>query len=570
MVTSDYSIELRNKDGNLKQYLTPFVSNVSWEWNRIGGCGRCSITIHKPYRDIIFDARDDIQIRVPNLDKNLLANPNFENWSAGTATAPDGWTILSSGSSSVAREASIIKIGTYSASIVLSGGVYIFLTQEIHVTKGIAYWKGRTLTFGCWVYATVAAKTRIQIGDGVDNSYSSYHPGDSAWHFLTITHTVNSSATTVIVACRLGDNGDGTAYFDGAICVEGESISGAVIVPRSKLVYRGYIANIIPTLKTDQDIVLDVRGYFDLLKKVIVQTTGNKRTYTSKTVAYIADDIADTFIVTNTPITIERPIVDGDFSIDTIDFLCTVENALDTLSQLQGDIEYGVDEDLVFFWRTESTVINHRFFVGNNVSILERRVNWDELVNKVYLIGGDIAGTTYKVTGENTDSQALYYLTENIINNSSITTASVANQYIGAILTEKSNPQFSIRAEIANTPLRLEDDIPIGLVSFYDAAYDNVSLGDLIGDIIGELASSGSDITIGLLTDTDPNPPNETHGSGVTIGGQYSAQVNRISYKLSNTAGRFNIEVQLGDTVLETAAKIKRLEMALSSINQGV
>ena len=61
---SDYSIQLRDKNSALKQYLTPFVSKVSWEWNRIGGCGRCSITINKAYRDIIFDAQDDIQIRV--------------------------------------------------------------------------------------------------------------------------------------------------------------------------------------------------------------------------------------------------------------------------------------------------------------------------------------------------------------------------------------------------------------------------------------------------------------------------------------------------------------------------
>jgi len=173
---------------------------------------------------------------------NLLPNGDFENWTAGTAVAPDGWTILSSGSSAVAREASIIKMGIYSAKIVLSGGTYIFLTQEIHATKGIAYWKGRTLTLGCWVYATVANITRIQIGDGVDNSYSSYHPGDSQWHFLTVNHTVNSSATTVQIVGRLGDNGDGTAYFDGAMCVEGSSAFAFADKPAGEDVWTDYFA----------------------------------------------------------------------------------------------------------------------------------------------------------------------------------------------------------------------------------------------------------------------------------------------------------------------------------------
>jgi len=396
-VAKDYNVELRDKTGALKAYLTPFVDNVSWEWNRIGGCGRCSLTIHKAYRDIIFDARDDIQIRVK---------------------------------------------------------------------------------------------------------------------------------------------------------------SGAT----SKLVYRGYIANITPTLKDSQDIVLDVRGYFDLLKKLIVHTTGNTRTYTNKTVAFIADDIADTFIVPNTPITIAGALTDGDFTADKLEFLCTVEDALRTISELQGDIEYGVDEDLVFFWKTESETIRRRFFTGNNVSTLERRVNWDNLVNKIYLVGGDVAGVKYKVTAQSTDSQALYYLSEIIVNNSSIVTASVAAQYCGAILTEKSNPQFSIRAKIVNTDIRLEDTIPMGLVSFYDTQYDRDSPGDLIGDIIGETADGGSNIVIGEAG---------SGGSDVYVGGQYSAQVERISYKLSDTLGRFNIEVQLGDTVLETAAKIKRLELALSSLQQA-
>ena len=483
---SEYSIQLRDKNGGLKAYLTPFVSKVSWEWNRIGGCGRCSLTINKAYRNIIFDAQDDIQIRVA---------------------------------------------------------------------------------------------------------------------------------------------------------------SGAT----SKMVYRGYIANIIPNLKINQDIVLDVRGYFDLLKKIIVHTSGDTRAYSSKTVAFMADDIADTFIVPNTPITIAGALTAGDFTADSLEFFGTVEDALRTLAELQGDIEYGVDEDLIFFWNTESTTIARKFFVGNNVSVLERRISFDNLVNKLYLVGGDVAGVKYKNTAEATDSQAQYYLAEEIINNSSIITANVAVQYLGAILTERSTPQFSIRAQIKNTDLRLEDTLPIGLVSFYDATYDYASLGDIIGDIIGEsfgglktvtikaggsgytngaqvltvvqtggasgtinvtvsggvvtsinsIATQGTGYTttgvggtganglattggggtgctvnisaINIVTATGDNiviGETAEGGSNVFVGGEYSAQVDRLAYSLSDTPGRFNIEVNLGDTILETAAKIKRIELQLASLTQ--
>ena len=395
IVAKDYNVELRNKDGELKKYLTPFVSKVSWEWNRLGGCGRCSITVKKGYRDIIFDARDDIQIR-----------------------SKDGAT--------------------------------------------------------------------------------------------------------------------------------------------SKLVYRGFIASVTPTLQDDQTVVLDVRGYFDLLKKIVVQDTGDTKTYTSTEVGAMVTDIVDTFVTGNSPIT-KGTVEAGSFTPDTIDFLSTVDEALRTLSDLVGNVEYGVDETLTFFWVLESSTINHKFFVGDNISILERKVNWDDLVNRIYFVGGEVLGVKYKETGENTDSQAEYFLSEIILNNSSITTSQVAGQYMGAILTEKSNPKFSIRAQVENTPTRLEDTVPMGLVVFYDAEYDRDSPGDLIGDIIGEAADGGSDITVGLTGDG---------GSGSTIGGQYSGQINRVKYSLSDTPGRFNIEIELGDTVLETSAKIRRLELGLNSLQQ--
>lgn len=392
---STYNIELRDKNGVLKQYLTPFVSKVNWEWNRIGGCGACSITIQKPYRDIEFDARDDIQIRV--------------------------------------------KSGT-----------------------------------------------------------------------------------------------------------------------GSKLVYRGYVANATPTLNQDQSITLQVRGYFDLLKKIIVQDTGDVKAYSAQEISVIVGNIIDTFVTPNAPIT-KGAIDVGSFECDEIQFLTTVEDALNTLAQLSGDIEYGVDEDLVFFWRTESTTIRHKFFIGNNVEMLERKVNYDTLVNRAYLVGGQVAGVKYKRVLENTDSQALYYLSEKIINNGSIITDTVADQYLGSVLRENAIPQLNIRTKIANTDLRLEDIIPIGLIVFYDVDYDRNLLTDDIGDIIGEAADGGSDITIGEAADG---------GDDVIIGGQYSAQVDRIQYDLSDTEGRFNLTIQFGDTILETAAIIKRLDLALANLQQ--
>jgi len=396
IVASDFNVEWRDKDNNLKGYLTPYLSKKpTWEWNRKGGCGACSITLAKGYRDLVFDARDDIQIRIK---------------------------------------------------------------------------------------------------------------------------------------------------------------SGAT----SKLVYRGYIADVTPTLQKDQTVILKVRGYFDLFKKMIVHDDGDLKTYTSQEVSVIVDDILDTFVTLNSPIT-KGTIDSGTFTPDSIQFLTTVESALNTLADLTGDIEFGVGADLVFFWRTESTVIRHKFFAGVDIKVLERKVNYDSLINKVYLVGGEVAGVKFKRTAENTDSQSQYYLSEDIVNNGSIVSSTVADEYLGSILRQKSSPQLSIRAQIPNTAKRFEDTVPIGLITFYDVHYDKDLSGDIVGDVIGEAADGGSDIIVGLTADG---------GSDVFVGGQYSAQVDRISYELSNTPGRVNATIQFGETVLETASKIKRLELALSNLNQ--
>ena len=77
--TTKYSVELRDKDGNLRQYLTPFVSSLNWEWNRVGGCGRANITLAMAYRKIDFGADDDIQIRIGSGSTSKLV---YRGWIA--------------------------------------------------------------------------------------------------------------------------------------------------------------------------------------------------------------------------------------------------------------------------------------------------------------------------------------------------------------------------------------------------------------------------------------------------------------------------------------------------------
>ncbi len=160
--------------------------------------------------------------------QNLLQNGNFEFWYAGTAVAPTGWTLAGAGAT-IAREATIIKTKSYSAKLTRSGA-----DTNIYQTFTNTYYKGRPVTVGAWVYATVASRARISIYDGVDTTYSSYHSGGSSWEFLTVTRTLSASATEVRAGVLI-DTGDTSAYFDGAILVEGSVVPAFTEHPFDKV-----------------------------------------------------------------------------------------------------------------------------------------------------------------------------------------------------------------------------------------------------------------------------------------------------------------------------------------------
>lgn len=152
------------------------------------------------------DARADGSVN----PTNLLSNGDFESWRAGASNAPDGWT----STGTIAQEASLIKLGTYAVKITQGT-----LSQTIHTAKGIAYWKGRTVTFSCWVKSSDIG--RLSIDDGVASTESS-NETTGTYTFLTVTRTIDSSATQVNLICTTSGGG-AIAYFDGAMCVEGSS-----------------------------------------------------------------------------------------------------------------------------------------------------------------------------------------------------------------------------------------------------------------------------------------------------------------------------------------------------------
>lgn len=147
--------------------------------------------------------------------KNLLDWSNMEDWVSGTSAAPTEHT-LSGASATVAQEATIVKQGTYSAKVTRVGAD----ATLYHDYTGYASYLGRKMTFGAWVYATVASRARLSIGDAVGTSNSSYHTGGSSWEFLTVTRDIDPTATRIRCGMEV-NTGNTSGYFDGGILCEG-------------------------------------------------------------------------------------------------------------------------------------------------------------------------------------------------------------------------------------------------------------------------------------------------------------------------------------------------------------
>ena len=185
---------------------------------------------------------------------NLLSNSDFEIWNAGTSILPDNWAQWITTDGTVSRSATFKK-NAYSLAMTSTNNYANGILQYIcNSSPAITYYQNRTFTFGCWVKCATAAKAKIEIFDGVDATSSSYHTGDNTWQWLTVTRTISGTATQ-IDACLYMSSGAATAYFDGAMCVEGAS--AFAFSPKPLTSSSGEIANLYEKTSTaNADLLL--------------------------------------------------------------------------------------------------------------------------------------------------------------------------------------------------------------------------------------------------------------------------------------------------------------------------
>ncbi len=142
----------------------------------------------------------------------LINNGSFERWGG---TTPRNFT-LSAGATAV-EETATVKVGGASVKITRSG-TNAQLWQSYHGTFGLAFWQGRTVTASVWAKCSSANMALITLYDGVDAT-NTYHTGGGTWERLTVTRTLDASATLANVTLKVILDGD--AYFDGLMALQG-------------------------------------------------------------------------------------------------------------------------------------------------------------------------------------------------------------------------------------------------------------------------------------------------------------------------------------------------------------
>ena len=155
--------------------------------------------------------------------RNYVRNGSFESWSGGTAAVPDGWTLTGAGAT-VARNTTNVQHDAASVNVVAALNTATDLAQSITVSSTLnTFFQGAAVTFSCKVKAGAASRVFLKIDDGVGTTSSSNHSGGGTFETLSVTRTLNGSATKVECSLEISSGASITATFDGAMLVLGSA-----------------------------------------------------------------------------------------------------------------------------------------------------------------------------------------------------------------------------------------------------------------------------------------------------------------------------------------------------------
>jgi hypothetical protein len=276
----------------------------------------------------------------------------------------------------------------------------------------------------------------------------------------------------------------------------------------------------------DEEISVRGNGYQSELSDIYID-----KDYSSTAVEDIVDDIMDTFVVPNTNIT-KGTIAATGFTPDTWEVNTDALRAIQQLADLVGTREWGVNASRQFNFQARSTSVGFRYPFGKNVISANIDNSGKEIINRVIVTGGDVAGSPFTRVVDNAKSQLKWKRRDKAVQNSAIVTNAVADQFADAIFAELTNVSRRARVRLQEE-IQIESTIPI-------PEFELITSGDTYGT--------------------------KRYGEGL-YNKIESYQVSRVKYNLNNT-GNLIIDLQLGERRPELAEKLSQVEFRIEQLRQ--
>ena len=157
-----------------------------------------------------------------NYGGNLLVNGDFESWSSGVTSSPDGWTLTGAGGT-IARDTSNVQRGLASVKVTAALNTATDLAQSITISASQnTQLLGRSVTFSAQILASsVPWRVFLMLDDGVSTADSFFHTGEGSFIELSVTLRIDSAATKIEASLEINSGASISPTFDSAILVEG-------------------------------------------------------------------------------------------------------------------------------------------------------------------------------------------------------------------------------------------------------------------------------------------------------------------------------------------------------------
>lgn len=296
--------------------------------------------------------------------------------------------------------------------------------------------------------------------------------------------------------------------------------------------YQGRIEDKSYAVKGVEEVItVSGNGYQSQLKDIYIS-----KTYSATEASAIITNLLDTYIVPLTDIEYDAgDIVATSFTFDSLEVNKDAMDAVSTVANVVGSREWGVDKDRKLFFKARSSSVGFRFPIDAKVLRWSNDTSSKEIINRVFIIGGDVAGVPFTREVNNSASQRKWGRRDKVVQNSSIVSNDVADQFGAAIFADQSDITRRASLELLDEQL-IETTIPIPLTQV--------------------IAKS---ITWG------------TRKWGTFLySGRISYQVNRVSYKI-DSIGNMIISLELGRLRPNIAEDLSQLEYRIDQLaNTGV